>query len=89
VLTDFELAIRGALEAVFDHNFLHKGCYFHYAQALMKKINEMGMKDTYNEDIAFNEYIRKLKVLAMVPHRVLGRCLQHLLDFRRVITVSN
>ena len=48
----------------------------------MKKIKEMGMQDTYNEDISFNEYIRKLKVLAMVPQLALGRCLNHILDFR-------
>jgi len=51
----------------------------------MKKVGEMGMKDTYNEDIPFNEYIRKLKILAMVPQRALGKCLEHLLDFRRAI----
>ena len=66
------MAIRGALEAVFTHNFLHKGCYFHYAQALMKKVGEMGMKDTYNEDIPFNEYIRKLKSASASLREMLG-----------------
>jgi MULE transposase domain len=82
VLTDFEPAVGNALQLVFQHDYLHKGCYFHYSQALMSHIKELGLMKEYNKNIAFNEYVRKLKVLAMVPFYSLDKCLEHLLDFR-------
>jgi hypothetical protein len=56
VLTDFELAIRSALPLVFE-NFVHKGCYYHFCQALMKHIKEMGMWRLYNNDLVLQEYL--------------------------------
>jgi len=82
ILTDFEAAVGSALQLVFQHDYLHKGCYFHYSQALMSHIKELGLMKEYNKNIVFNEYIRKLKVLAMVPFYSLDGCLEHLLDFR-------
>ena len=82
ILTDFEAAVGNALQLVFQHPYLHKGCYFHYSQALMSHIRELGLMKEYNKNFVFNEYIRKLKVLAMVPFYSLAGCLKHLQDFR-------
>jgi len=76
------LAVGNALQLVFQHPYLHKGCYFHYSQALMSHIKELGLMKEYNKNFVFNEYIRKLKVLAMVPFYSLAGCLKHLQDFR-------
>jgi hypothetical protein len=85
-MTDFELAVRSALPRVFTHEFEHLGDYFHFAQAIMKRVKLLGMltdgPDSYGNDLLLNEYIRKIKVMALVPRQALSACLTYLLDLQ-------
>lgn len=84
-LTDFEVALRAALPVVFGQDLRHKACYFHFSRAIYTRLEKMNLAAEYNTDCAFNEYIRKLKSLALVPADSLGECLRHVLDFKYVI----
>jgi len=72
VLSDYEMAVESALPQVFTHSFQHKGCYFHYSQALYKRIKEMGMGKAMETSYAFYEWFTKLKVLPLVVDRRLN-----------------
>ena len=49
VSTDFEKASINALEEVFP-NVDVTGCHFHLGQSVLRKVNELGFKTTYQRD---------------------------------------
>lgn len=49
-MSDYEAATRKAIREVFPKSTL-SGCYFHYVQAIVKKISKFGlMNKKYNKD---------------------------------------
>jgi len=68
VLTDFELAIIQAVELTFPTTEV-KGCFFHFAQALNRKISTLGLQPAYRQNQDVSEFVRQTVVLALVPHR--------------------
>jgi len=44
-----------------------QGCFFHLCQAIMRRINEIGLKIRYEKDSAFALRMRYLSALAFVP----------------------
>ena len=63
VLSDFELAIKQAVELSFPTTDF-RGCYYHFSQALMRKC---GLHVAYREDANVNRFIRRTAALAFVP----------------------
>ena len=49
VVSDFELGIMQAERAVFPA-VVSKGCYFHFCQALIRKLQQLGLQTAYQED---------------------------------------
>ena len=49
VLLDFEIAAHNAFRNVFPHTTI-KCCQFHFGQALLKKIRQLGMQDEYADN---------------------------------------
>ncbi|XP_040077772.3 uncharacterized protein LOC120849598 [Ixodes scapularis] len=49
VRTDFELALIQAFLFVFP-GIRHQGCHFHFAQAIWRKVQELGLAKAYQED---------------------------------------
>ena len=43
------------------------GCYFHLAQSIIRKVNELGMKTEYENESNFRCSLRCLAALALVP----------------------
>ena len=66
ILTDFEIAIIQAIQLVFPSTTV-KGCYFHFTQAINRKINTMGLRTLYKQDAVMNQFIRKTAALAFIP----------------------
>ena len=66
ILTDFESASMGTFREKFP-NARTTGCYFHLAQSVIRKVNEVGLKTEYesNDDIRIG--IRCLAALSHVP----------------------
>jgi hypothetical protein len=82
-LSDFEAAIISALPRVFAHEgFIHKGCWFHHSQAIMKRVKSLGLQKDYSSDTYLKIYVDKLRYLALVPFFSIGRCLATLTDGR-------
>jgi hypothetical protein len=75
VLTDFETAAMSAFAAAFPIATV-SGCYFHLSQSVMRKVNDLGMKETYETDDEARGSIRCLAALAFVPVDHVMRCFE-------------
>ena len=58
VLTDFELAIIQAVELTFPTTEV-KGCFFHFAQALNRKISTLGLQPAYRQNQDVSKFVRQ------------------------------
>ena len=67
-LTDFKLAIIQAVELTFPTTEV-KGCFFHFAQALNRKISTLGLQPAYRQNQDVNKFVRQTVALAFVPRR--------------------
>jgi len=66
VALNFEEAAVSAFREVYgDVNIA--GCWFHYAQAVVKRVNALGMKDDYRRDVAVTETVQCLLGLPLLP----------------------
>lgn len=66
VATDFEKASINAFKEVFPQVVV-SGCHFHLGQAVIRKVNELGLKTTYGSDSEFALHTRMLYGLAYLP----------------------
>jgi len=66
ITTDFEKGAINAFQEVFPHVTV-SGCHFHLSQSVLRKVNELGLKTTYEGDAEFALHIRMLMALAFVP----------------------
>ncbi|CAF5054651.1 unnamed protein product, partial [Rotaria socialis] len=65
-MTDFE---TGTIKSVKDMlpNILHKGCLFHFSQAVWRQVQSKGLTTKYKEDEVFRLNVKQLIALAFVP----------------------
>lgn len=66
ISADFEIAVINSLRSVFPTARL-QGCFFHFTQAIMRKIAESGLKKRYETDADFALRCRYLAALAFLP----------------------
>ena len=66
VMSDFDMAIVNAVQINFPTT-LHKGCYYHFRQAIWRKIQALGLQQQYAEDASLREMICKTAAIAFVP----------------------
>uniref|UniRef100_A0A0A9WPV1 Cytochrome P450 71C3 n=1 Tax=Lygus hesperus TaxID=30085 RepID=A0A0A9WPV1_LYGHE len=66
VVSDFESSLRGAGRQVHPNAVLY-GCWFHFAQAIIKHVAVSGLKPYLNTDQAFGNIIRRLRAIALLP----------------------
>jgi hypothetical protein len=66
ILTDFEKAAMSAFADTYPTARV-TGCYFHLNQAVLRKVNELGMKASYESDDDIRGMVRCLPALAHVP----------------------
>ncbi|XP_041369639.1 uncharacterized protein LOC121383615 [Gigantopelta aegis] len=66
VQTDVELAAIRPVVREFP-NAEVKGCYFHYCQALWRKVQNLGLAVQYKEDPPVQQWIRRAARLALLP----------------------
>lgn len=67
IVMDFEDASRRAAGVVFGPSTTISGCFFHFTQAVWRKIQSLGMTDRYMNDQAFREFCCRLTSLAFLP----------------------
>ena len=63
---DFEMASFNAIRTCFPMCRL-RGCLFHYAQAIWRKIQDLGLVVRYRDDPAFNRLVRRCFGLPFIP----------------------
>lgn len=66
VSSDFERAFLNAVEQVFP-NIILFGCFFHYKQAIWRKIQEFGLSVPYSKCPQHRKVLKLAQVLAFVP----------------------
>jgi hypothetical protein len=82
-LSDFEASVISALPRVFTHGgFQHKGCWFHFSQAIMKRVKSAGLQKAYSKDTELRAFVDKLRYMALVPFFSIARCFTTLIDGR-------
>ena len=72
ISTDFEMAAIMALKEVFPESKV-RGCHFHFAQSIIRKVAEFGKKTLYNTDDVVSHQVRQLIALAYVPAEQIPR----------------
>ena len=66
ILTDFEQAAINAIQAEFQ-DIQNKGCHFHLAQNVYRKVQASGLTTQYGTDENFSLLIRHIPALAFLP----------------------
>ena len=66
IMTDFECGLRHAINQEFS-NARHRGCYFHYTQALIREVQRLGLMRLYRENRDFQSVVRQLLSLEFLP----------------------
>ena len=62
ITLDFERAAIKAFSATFPHLRV-RGCHFHFCQSILRQVNSLGLKVTYEENEEFRTCVRMLMVL--------------------------
>ena len=65
-LIDFEAGMIAALRAEYP-GLLVMGCYYHFMQCLVRKLQELRLIALYETDIEFQVICRQISAIAFVP----------------------
>ena len=79
ITTDFELALQQAIKLIFC-NCVLKGCWFHYSQALLRKVGQLGIKTKYKVDYKFRFWINQFISLALIPIETLENAFDKIIE---------
>jgi len=82
-MADFEDASVSAFREVFGGNIAVSGCWFHFSQAIIKRLQKVGLKDAYAEDSNVKDVVRCIIALPLLPAPDIAPALQ---DVRGQIT---
>ena len=73
IMTDFEKALFKASDEVFI-NCIHKGCFFHFKQAIFRKIQKLELTRIYNKKNNKDSIkLRTLTSLALIPKNLMKK----------------
>lgn len=67
VVSDFEAAIWQAVRQVFSESVEHRGCVFHWTQAVWRQVQNLGLAATYMQRDATHRYCRRIMSLPFLP----------------------
>lgn len=65
IVTDFELALMGAISDVMDAEA--RGCWFHYGQAVLRKSGKLHLTRNYRNGGVVAHIVQELIGLALLP----------------------
>ena len=79
ITTDFEKPVMDAFKNVFG-NIELQGCFFHLSQAIWRKIQSIGLTNSYVNDANSQLYCKLLAALAFLPPDEITQAFEELLD---------
>ncbi len=65
IIMDFEKPAENAFRAVFPNANIH-GCFFHFCQAVYRRVLHLGWADQYKSNAVFAKEIRRIMCLSFV-----------------------
>ena len=65
-VTDFEIATINAINDFFPEATV-KGCTFHFRQALIRHVADLGLRHAYSTDAEIQKWIRQIMGLSLLP----------------------
>ena len=66
ILLDFEKAAMNAAKIAFPQTDM-RGCYFHLAQSITRKVSSVGLKTTFENNLDMKLKLKSLAALSFVP----------------------
>jgi len=87
-MADYEEASTLAFQAVFG-NVNISGCWFHYGQALVKRMAKIGLKDAYLRDESVTDVVRCLLGMPLLPANDIVAALQDIRTDYTAVSFSN
>jgi hypothetical protein len=69
IVTDFETGVIPAIRNQFP-GALHRGCHFHFSQAVWRQVQTLGLVNDYRNDPAVAEHVRLLMALPFAPRNI-------------------
>lgn len=66
VIIDFEQAAFNAISRIWP-NAIVKGCFFHFGQAIWRRVNHLGLATLFNTNQQFRRCVELITSLALIP----------------------
>ena len=66
IIVDFEKAVWGALRMCLPVVSV-RGCWFHWAQAVYRRVKKYGLRNAYMHQVYIRAYVRELMALPNLP----------------------
>ncbi|ELP90252.1 hypothetical protein EIN_339130 [Entamoeba invadens IP1] len=86
-MSDFELSCRNAIIMVYKEVTL-LGCWFHFKQAIFKKVSKLGLSKIYTIETKVNTFIRSLFALPFLRPQEIVETVQELFETIDTIDTS-
>ena len=77
IMSDFEGGLEQAVSECFPFCW-HRGCYFHFSQAIWRKVQKLNLAKLYKRNDTARLQIRRLFALAFVPVGMVRACFDEL-----------
>jgi len=65
-MIDYELAFTNSITKVRHHKHIN-GCLLHFAQALIRNIQNLGLIEPYGTDLDFKRLVRQMAAFTFLP----------------------
>ena len=80
MMCDYEMAVRSVVKTVFGENVLIKGCWFHYINSILRRVQKLQLQKMYENNPKINKLVRCFFSLAFIPVSEIEERVNDLLD---------
>uniref|UniRef100_T1JLW5 MULE transposase domain-containing protein n=1 Tax=Strigamia maritima TaxID=126957 RepID=T1JLW5_STRMM len=80
VMSDFETALENAVSICFPRARV-VSCFFHYSQAIRRRVQKLGLIDSYRDNTRITRTIKRCMALSLLPHTLIVAGLQTIREY--------